>query len=282
MTGANADQRDFWSDQAGPIWVAQMAAMDRALQPVLDCVLEQAALSAGQWVMDVGCGAGTSTLAAGEIVGAGGRATGIDISAILLKRAQSRAAHLPQVSFLRTDAQTNAFEPASFDAMISRFGVMFFDDFKVAFRNIGAALRPGGTMTFATWGPIPDNPYFTLPARIAKRVIGEKPRTDPDAPGPFALRDTARGREILEAAGMVEIGAEAVDLDLTPAGDARAVAELMCEIGPAQSVMAYFEAGPADRAALIDEIAAALAPYVTDAGIRLPARINLFTARKPA
>lgn len=281
MSAVNADQQEFWSDQAGPVWVAQQAAMDKALQPVLDLLLTRAALAPGARVVDVGCGAGTSTLAAGRIVGPNGAVTGVDISGTLLAQAKGQAAGMPQVSFLRADAQTHVFEDG-FDAMISRFGVMFFDDFTAAFTNMATALRPAGTVTFATWGPIPENPYFTLPARIAKRVIGEAPKTDPDAPGPFALRDAARGAYILAAAGMTDVAVDDVELMLTPEGDARTVAELMCEIGPAQRVLAHFDAGPAARADLVREIASALEAHATPEGIRLPARINLFRASKPA
>lgn len=279
---ANKDQRAFWTDQAGPIWARQMVAMDRALDPVLHLLLARAGLTTGAQILDVGCGAGTSTLAAAHAVGRDGAAQGVDISKTLLEAARRRAEGVGNVSFHLADAQTHAFAPETIDLILSRFGMMFFDTPVAAFANMARALRPDGTITFATWGPIPENPYFTLPARVAKEVVGSKPRSDPDAPGPFSMRDIDRVIRILRNAGLVDLEAEAVEMTLTPDGDSRAVADLMCEIGPAQSALDYFEADEATRLRLRDTLAEALEQYRTPDGIRLPAVVNFFSARKAA
>ncbi|MBM1688149.1 class I SAM-dependent methyltransferase [Sulfitobacter geojensis] len=282
MSGDNADQQTFWTDQAGPTWVAQMAAMDDQLAPVLAQLLQRANLRAGEDVIDIGCGAGTSTLQAMHQVGPTGTVLGADISATLLDVARARAKTFGNVGFLHADAQTHAFEPAGFDCLISRFGVMFFEDPTAAFANMAKALRPDGRMVFATWGAIPENPYFTLPAKVAKDVIGAVPKTDPDGPGPFAFRDPNRVASLLSAAGLADIEPQEVTLALTPSGDAASVAALMCEIGPAERALSHFEVAPAGRARLVHALTDALAPLQTPDGIRIPARINFFTARKPA
>ena len=278
---SNTDQQAFWTDQAGPIWVAQMAAMDTKLSPVLDALLARANLSPGAQVLDIGCGAGTSTLAAARAVGETGAARGFDISEPLLAQAKARATGQPNVSFTIGDAQDCDFPPATFDVMISRFGVMFFEDTTAAFANIARALKPGGRLIFATWGAISENPYFTMPAGVAKAQIGAVPKSDPDAPGPFAMRDTARVTSMLHDAGLIAITAEAVPLILTPPGDAAAVAQLLCEIGPAHGALTYFNASAADRDRLITALTSALAPFETPQGIRIPALINFFSAQKP-
>ncbi len=282
MTETNADQRAFWSDQAGPLWVAQMARMDAALFPVLDLVLQHAEIAAGERVLDIGCGAGTSTLAAAELTGTAGHVEGFDISDSLLTLARQRADGLPNVNFSHGDAQTHAFAASQASCMISRFGVMFFDNTTAALANMAKALVPGGRMVFATWGDIPENPYFTLPARTVRDVLGTPPKTDPDAPGPFALRDTGKVKEMFQAAGIGDIEAIEVSLDLTPQGDATDVAALMCQIGPAQSALAHFEADEAARAQLQAAISDALSIYQRPEGIRIPALINIFRARKAA
>lgn len=274
----NDDQRDFWSDQAGPTWVARQQAMDAQLAPVLDLVLNRANLHPGLNVLDIGCGAGESTCRAAE---RSGSVCGVDISPSLLAAARRRADGVKGVRFLLADAQVHAFDPGAFDVMISRFGTMFFDDFEAAFANIARALTAGGRMVFATWGQIPENPYFTLPAAVAKAQIGAVPRTDPDEPGPFALRDSARVERILGSAGLTQITAEEVSMTLTPPGTRADVAALMCDIGPAQRALSHFEVGSDGRAALADALEQALIPYDTDVGVRIPALINLFTAQKP-
>ncbi|KIN61018.1 Methyltransferase, UbiE/COQ5 family [Sulfitobacter noctilucae] len=282
MSAPNTDQAEFWSDQAGPIWAAQMAAMDRTLAPVLDSVLNRAALETGEQVLDIGCGAGTSTLEAASLVGPKGRATGVDISTTLLDVARRRSDGTDTVGFELADAQTHRFEAGRFDCVMSRFGVMFFDDFNAAFNNIAMALRSGGRMVFATWGAIPDNPYFTMPAGMAKQLLGPVPKSDPDAPGPFALRDPDRVVSMLTRAGLTDISAKVVALDLTPPGERREVADLLCDIGPAQRALDYFEADAAQRSALLDALTEALLPYQTAEGVRIPASINFFIATKPA
>ncbi|QFT59903.1 Demethylmenaquinone methyltransferase [Sulfitobacter sp. THAF37] len=276
---SNTEQQDFWTDEAGPTWVARMQTMDRTLAPVLDRVLADAELQAGDRVLDIGCGAGTSTVAAARQVGDAGGACGLDISRSLLDHARGLAADHKNVSFVLGDAQTHDFGPDRFDAMISRFGVMFFADTTAAFANIAGGLRPGARLTFATWGEIAENPYFTMPAGIAKQVIGAPPKTDPEAPGPFAMRDTRKVVAQLGGAGLRDIAASEVTLPLTPPGDAQKVAELMCDIGPAHRALTHFEAGPQERARLCNALAEGLAPYATPDGIRIPALINIFTAR---
>jgi len=276
----NQDQQRFWTQDAGPSWVTRMDAMDQTLAPVLDEVLRVAHLESGEHVVDIGCGAGTSTLAAARMVGPSGHVHGVDISRTLLDAAEARAAG--KVAFTLADAQTHAFPAAAYDVLISRFGVMFFEDTKAAFSNMANALKPGGRMVFATWGAIPENPFFTMPAKVATEIIGKAPKGDPDAPGPLALRDLSLVTDILKSAGTSEVTATEVPMMLTPAGSAEEVADLLCDIGSAQRVLEHFGSGPADRARLCTALAAALEEYQTPQGIRIPSLINIFTARKPA
>jgi SAM-dependent methyltransferase len=273
------DQRSFWTDDVGHIWVAQRAAMDAILAPVLAGALTRAGLRAGEDVLDIGCGAGTSTLTAAQSVGDQGHVTGFDISVTLLNAARARAEGHANIIFVEADAETHPFPPLSADVIISRFGVMFFQDNVTAFRNMAAALRPQGRISFAAWGAIEENPFFTLPARTARELFGPTPRSDPDAPGPFALRDPRYVEQILQAAGLdarVEVATE----NLYWHDGAEALAVTLCEIGPAQSALNHHGVDAAGRAALVDALVADLKPYCTDAGITIPAQINYATARK--
>lgn len=282
MSRDNTEQQAFWTDLAGPIWVAQMDAMDVMLAPVLDGLLQRAALQKGERVLDIGCGAGTSTIAAARVVGEQGHVCGVDISSTLLDVANARSCDQPSLAYLKQDAQTHVFPPQSIDCLISRFGMMFFEDSEAAFANLRNALRPGGRMVFATWGEIPENPFFTLPARVAKRVLGPVPKIDPDGPGPFAFRDPARVADILKAAGLADISIKDVPLSLGPLADADVVAELMCQIGPAERALMHYGANTDARAELFDALVKSLAPYQTAQGIQIPALINFCMARKPA
>lgn len=278
----NENQQKFWTQDAGPTWVAQMAVMDETLKPVLDQVLRLAAIRPGDRVVDIGCGAGTSTLQAAAQTGISGTALGVDISQTLLEAARSRAQGQQHLAFLLADAQTHPFEAESCDCMISRFGVMFFADPAAAFANMARALSPGGRMVFATWGAISENPYFTLPAQVAAEVIGRPPKGDPDAPGPLSLRDTDRVVSLLDQAGLSEITVAETPLMLTPWGGAEDVAALLCDIGSAQRVLLHFGSDQADRARLAKALAVTMRQFETPQGIRIPALINMFSARNPA
>lgn len=282
MSDQNAEQQEFWTDAAGPTWVAQMDAMDAALAPLLEGVLDRAALAPGEHVLDIGCGAGTSTISAAEQIGDAGHILGVDISATLMAVAAERAQGRSNIEFQVSDAQTHEFDKAGFDCLISRLGVMFFDDPVAAFVNIAKALRPEGRMIFASWGAIPDNPYFTLPAQVAKSMLGAVPKSDPDAPGPFAFRAPERVEAILQASGFEQIRVEEVPFVLTANGSAEDVAALMCEIGPAQRALQHYEADGETRSRLIAVLADALKAFETGDGIRIPALINFTSARKPA
>ncbi|MCV3270883.1 class I SAM-dependent methyltransferase [Roseobacter sinensis] len=282
MTQDNSEQAEFWTGEAGPKWVAQQALLDALMQPVLDGVLDRAALRAGDAVLDIGCGTGASSLQAADRVGADGHVLGADISPTMLALAKSRGAGRSNVSFLKADVAQHGFEAGGFDHLISRFGVMFFADPEAAFSNILHGLRPAGSVTFAVWGPFPDNPWFSLAVQAAKAVLGAPPPVDPDAPGPFAFRDAERVKGILAHAGFHDIRIEATDVALTPPGTRAEVAAMATSIGPAARTVEYFQGDADDSAAITARVEAALQDYETPDGVRVPARINYVQACRPA
>lgn len=278
----NDDQKEFWKSSAGPTWVALQAQMDALMQPVLDLLLEASDLRSGQRVLDIGCGTGASTGQAAACVGPAGHVTGIDISETMLALASARLADQPNIRFLNADAQNHAFEPGGAEALISRFGVMFFEDTVAAFGNMAGALVPGARLTMAAWGPAPENPFFMEPAAAASELLGPMPKVDRTQPGPFAFEDTGAITEKMRAAGLVDITARNVHLALTPEGDLRAVGDLCCQIGPADSALQYHAGQSQERKALSEAIALRFSRYDSPNGVHIPASINLFQARKSA
>lgn len=277
----NVDQAEFWNAEPGMNWVRLQPDLDAIHAGVLAMLMRACDARPGERVLDIGCGAGASSLALAAAVGPTGWVEGVDISTPLLARAaeRARAAGLGNVRFLLADAQDHAFDPGSFDLAASRFGVMFFEDPVAAFRNIAAALRrPGGRCVFAAWAGAEHNPWFAWPQRIAveRLRVPEPPATD--APGPMAFRDIDRVCGVLRAAGFGRCAGEAVDLDLHHPGGLDAATHLVTYVGPIARLLRERGAGGAERDAMVGEIAEAFAPFVSDDGIRVPARINLFTA----
>lgn len=278
---SNADQEEYWSSAAGQSWVEVQLEMDACLQPVLDLVLDKAALPLGARVLDVGSGTGASVLQAAQQVGPNGHVTGLDISQTMLDLAAARLQDHPNTECLKADAQSYGFEAHSFDALISRFGVMFFEDTTAAFTNIARALVPGAPLTFAAWGPASQNPYFLHAAAISTKILGPMEKVDRTLPGPFAFEDSARIIPILQAAGLQDVSVDPIALDLCPPGDPQQTAELLCQIGPANRALNHFEPNKTDSARLVEALVDWLKTYETERGIEIPAQINLYQAKAP-
>jgi len=172
MRIVNTAQAEQWnSGEDVAHWINNQARYDRMNKPFTALILDAAALRPGSHVLDVGCGCGGTTLAAAALI-APGQAVGVDISAPMLARAQAgaEAAGLGNAVFERGDAQVHLLGHDRFDAVISRFGIMFFADPVAAFANIRSATRPAGTGYPRPRGrPGSSSPGWKAPARCRLR-----------------------------------------------------------------------------------------------------------------
>jgi SAM-dependent methyltransferase len=218
---ANREMAAMWNDASGRTWVELQSVLDASIASFVPLIVDAAFPGEGGGVLDVGCGAGATTLAMARRVGSAGACVGADISAPLVEAARKRAAAegVPNVRYVEADAQTYPFDAATFDAVISRFGVMFFDDPPAAFANIHRATRPGAKLAFAAWRGPRENPFMTAPARAAGSLFPELKPPDPDAPGMFAFADGDKVRRILEASGWGDIDVQPVDVPCTVAAE---------------------------------------------------------------
>jgi SAM-dependent methyltransferase len=279
-THPNRDQATYWNEQAGPRWVAMGRDLDAQLEPFGIVVASKLGLVSGERVLDVGCGAGATSLMLAERVRPG-QVVGIDISGPLLARARQRGEGIENLRFELADAQTFAFTGASYDTVFSRFGVMFFADPIEAFTNLRTALRAGGKVGFVCWRAMQDNPSFVLPLQAALPFLPEPPDPpEPDAPGPFAFADEDRVRKILQRAGYGEIDITPHDTDLVLAGrsDIEGAVDLAMQVGPlGRALSTLTETTHARvRAAVRD----AFVPHHGPSGVTLPAATWIVTARR--
>lgn len=273
----NAAEAAYWNGAGGERWVSHQRMQDALLAPVLELLIERSGVSAGDVVLDIGCGAGTSSIALAKRVAPEGRVLAVDISAPLLERARQHAPPGLPVEFALGDAAVYPFPPGLADLLFSRFGVMFFADPARSFANLRAALRAGARMVFACWREARENPWLMLPLQAAYRHVPRLPEAGPEDPGPFAFAAEPRVRGILERAGFSEISLEPIDLSMDLAeghGLDRAV-EMSLGIGPASR--ALDEQPAALRVAAAEAIRAALEPYLD--GNRLPLRGAIWIVR---
>lgn len=282
MSGiTNSDEKAFWSGPSGQDWVACQVQQDRLLSEVKETVLARAGLNEGDAVLDIGCGTGDLSVSAATVVGPGGRVLATDIAEPLLKRAGERLAQFPQARTMLGDAQIADWPAQPFDHAISRFGVMFFADPPVAFANIARALHPGAKITFASWAPARENPYWSDPARIAARQLGQPPKVSQDTPGPMGLADRDLTAERFRQAGLAGVNVEAVSVGMPFDGEAEAFSDLALRIGPAARVVRLFDASPEQIAEVRREIIDWARQYENGGTISIPAVINLIEARRP-
>jgi SAM-dependent methyltransferase len=279
VSAANADQIEFWNSDEATHWVRDQARYDEMLAPFTDALLERAALPVDADVLDIGCGTGFTTRAAARRTPEG-RATGVDVSEpmIAAARALAQADGLRNVDFSVGDAQTASFA-ADHAAVISRFGVMFFDDPVAAFTNLRTALRPDGQLTFVCWQPMLDNEWMAVPLMAVLAHVSPPAPADPSTPGPFSLGERDRIVDVLGAAGFGEVTVEPGSTPILvggPGSVAEAVA-FMRATGMGRLLLADREA-PGVRDAL-DAIATALEPHHDGEGVRLGSATWLVTAR---
>jgi SAM-dependent methyltransferase len=281
---SNTDQVEYWNSEAGLRWITCQEALDQRFAPVTEALIRRAAVGPAECVIDVGCGAGATTLLLAGAVGAHGSVLAVDISEPLLAVARRRvmqAGH-GNVRFVLADAQSHRFERGCYDLVASRFGVMFFADPAGAFRNLLSALRGGGRLAFVCWGPLEDNPWFALPLQVGIERLGPPEPRPPRTPGPLALSEPEYIDEILTAAGFAEIRIDRADTFLPGAASAREEAELAAQVGLLARLLRERGADEATRQDLIGELTKRLGTYLTADGVRLPATLHLVTATAPA
>jgi len=214
MAEQNAYQVADWNDQSGERWVAHQARLDAMLAVFGQAAIEAAAPATGERVLDVGCGAGASSLALAARVGAGGQVLGVDISEPLIGRARALAPQDTPALFRVADASSAELPEGAFDILFSRFGVMFFDDSTGAFAHMRRALRPGGRVAFVCWRGAGENDWVRLPMGAIKGIVPPTAPPDPEAPGPFSFGDQGRVARILTAAGFTDIAIAPFDASI--------------------------------------------------------------------
>jgi SAM-dependent methyltransferase len=279
---ANAAQRRYWNNVAGPRWVARPGWRERRNQESLALLLERLQLGGGESVLEIGCGTGALTVPLAAGVGPRGRVLAVDISEPMLGAARERISErgLGNVTLFLGDAQVFGFEPAAFDLATSRMGVMFFADPAAAFRNIGGALKPGGRLVFACWAPLEENRHWLISYEIACRRLVPPAHAEGREPGPLAFGDPDYIRRVLSAAGFAGIAVERA-YPMIHCGSPEEEARQALSMGPTARLVEAKAPPEAVRQKIAGEIEAAFAAEGTGP-LRLPATIFLVEAQRSA
>ncbi|WP_405056588.1 class I SAM-dependent methyltransferase [Kribbella sp. NBC_01505] len=274
VASGNAGQLQAWDTGEGVFWAEEAVLFEECLQRYDDALLRAAGIRNGEQVLDLGCGTGSSTRAAGWLAGSGS-ALGVDLSAPMLKVAtqRARATGVRNATFLQADAEVHAFEPAAYDVLISRTGCTFFANPVAAFTNLFRALRPGGRVALLVWQAPATNPWFTelTTALAVGRPLATPP---PDAPSPFAFADPARVTTILTTAGFAEPQYQPLQEPMSWGPDLPTAERL------ALGILDWL-IDPTTKPQALSNLRQVLHSHRSDSGVTFPSTTWLITTQKP-
>jgi ubiquinone/menaquinone biosynthesis C-methylase UbiE len=204
---AEANRATGWDAERTRSWLSNLADYETPLVPVSAAIFDAASLRTGEHVLDVGCGAGATTVEAARLVGPAGRVVGLDISPEMIDAARRRSEAV-NIEWLVADAGENDLPPRAFDAIISRFGLMFFPDPEVAFRRLHTACQLGGRLVASVWVQRAEVPYLAVPYEILTSLLdkhGARYTPVSGVDGPFSLGNSEQTAELFRRAGWAEI-----------------------------------------------------------------------------
>ncbi|MDE1009837.1 MAG: class I SAM-dependent methyltransferase [Paraburkholderia fungorum] len=272
-------QAALWNGSSGRAWMAEQQVLDQMFKPLEDLLVDGIRAGSATRVLDVGCGTGSTTLAASRRLGAKAHCIGADISAPMIEVARTRAEQERSTAgFICADAQTYAFEPASFDWIMSRLGVMFFDDSVAAFANLRRAASDRAELRCIAWRSAADNPFMSTAERAAAPLLPSLPVRQPGAPGQFAFADRNKVSSILAASGWTGIDIQPLDVEC--AFPENELIGYFTRLGPVG--LSLQTADEPTRARVIETVRAAFDPYVHGTEVRYTAACWMINGRAPS
>ena len=270
-----------WTGSA-PYWEKHRDALHHMFAPVTNALAEAAHIAPRQVVLDLATGPGEPALTLSALVGPEGKITGIDPIPEMVAAARRAAER-----FGATNAQ---FEVASadhlplrdntFDAAVSRFGIMFFPSPLDAIREILRVLKPGGNLALAVWHSPERNPFHTSLSRVIDRYV-ESPSLAPDAPDAFRFAEPGKLLKLLHEADVADPRERLLPFTIEAPMPPKDFLQLRLEISDKlrQKIAKLPQPQLAD---VKREALASLAEFSAAQCIRFPAEILILTGAKPS
>lgn len=262
-----SNQRRDWDAVAGG-WMKWRDVLESGAAPVTERLLDFSGAAPGQRILDIACGTGETTLACALRVMPQGQVVALDQSPGMLAAAQTRARErgIGNISFRAADGETLPGLAPGFDAVVSRWGLMFLPDIDAALHRIAQLLRPERRLAFAVWSEPERVPSISLPLRVLGNHVEIAP-PPPGTPGPFSLADSDELRRRLTKAGFEPVLIEEVAV-VFELPSARAYTDMSRDI--AAPVISLVDSQPEqDRPALWEEITRAAEAFaLADGSVR--------------
>ena len=277
--GDNKAQGIFWNEKPGQSWVKYDGVMNQRLENITSLLFRAVEANSACNGLDIGCGTGSTTVKLLELLGEDSNVKGIDISAPMLTSARKKIRKKNSISFIEADAQTYRFSLEHFQTVISRFGVMFFEDPVKAFKNIKSAMSPSADLTFVCWAPYDKNEFFSLPFETVSSFTGSVLEVEPYAPGPLAFSDMDYVKKILNAADFSDIAIKQIETSIETTDTPREDAEILMNIGFGARALREAELDETARGRVYDQFVKNSQDRQSEGVIRYSAVINLVKAR---
>jgi enediyne biosynthesis protein CalE5 len=272
-------QRQDWNRVAGG-WEKWDRFFDEQMAFLNHRLVADARLRSGMRVLDLGSGTGYPALLAAQTVGAPGSVTGIDLAEQMLEAARRKAVSLKlsNITFRTGDVTTLPFEAASFDAVTTRFCLMFLPEIPKAVAEITRILKPNTWIAAAVWSAPEKNPYLKIPIDVIKQ-FADLPPPDPAAPGIFRLAKPGELAGMLEEAGLTDISEQEFlgDVRFKAADDY--FSSLMDIAAPIQNL--WGKLSPAQQSEARQRIIHTAEQYRMGSIVALPIAVRMVAARKP-
>jgi ubiquinone/menaquinone biosynthesis C-methylase UbiE len=268
-----------WRDSA-PFWEKHREIIQQMFAPVTQALVEDGLISGGHTVLDVATGPGEPALTLAALVGAEGKVLGIDPAPEMVEAARRATDHLGfrNAQFDVASADRLPFPADTFDAVVSRFGVMFFPSPVAAVREMLRVLKPGRKLALAVWHLAERNPFFYTLSRVIERYV-DSPPSAPDAPDPFRFASPGKLRDVLAEASAMAPSERLLQFTVQAPISVEDFWILRCEMSEKlreKVAMLSREQLPEVKREALD----ALRGYSTDRGMSFPAEVLIVSGTK--
>ena len=271
---------EYWNEKSGPKWVKLDDAMNERFSILTDELFARANINKNERILDIGCGGGETSFRASKLVGPDGYVMGADISETLLSFARKKFSNISNLDFNTCDAQNYKFEKANFDRVISRFGVMFFENPIEAFKNIRLSLKDDGTITCVSWSDIMKNEFFTEGASVITKYTQKNLPAVTQEPGPFAFSDKNYIEQILKLSGFQGIEIDTIDSCISTKDTIEKDVELLINIGPRAKMLSAAKLSERELASITQDMKFLCRERQFQGEITYKACLNYITATK--
>ena len=270
-----------WSETA-PYWEKHRGVICEMFAPITEALIDTAQIRRGSAVLDVATGPGEPALAVAEFVGDQGKVLGIDPVPKMVEAARREANRrgLRNAAFAVAQADGLPADAGSFDAVVSRFGIMFFPAPIDAIREMLRVLKPEGRIALAVWSFAERNPFHYILSRVVERYV-ESPPVAPDAPDAFRYAEPGKLSSILSKAGAAAVSERVFQFSIRASVSLDEFWTLRSEMS--ERLRSKLAKISKDQLAEVKrEIIDDLREYSTHNGITMPAEVLIVTGAKPS